>query len=303
MSLQSVIHRFAQVAKFFPERPALWARGRHYGYRELSALAQGIRNGLIESGFAAEPRIGLLSGDDACSYASVLAILANGSACVPLDPHDGPDRNSRLIDHAGLNVVLVSGEQESAGHIDYSLPEDVEVMRTRTRDSDSRASASLDVAEIEPDGIAYLFYPRDGEGGAAGEPMRHRQLNRVVEAMLDPADFDFVRDDRFLQSFGLCNDLAPATLFTPLSVGACCYVVEEVGVVAENIVRLLGEQALTVAAMTSGTLAALEPLLGSLTLPALRHSHFCGGAPPQDLIESWSKCVPNARIRNLECCG
>lgn len=297
MPLQSVIHQFAEAAKFFPERNALYNGNRYYSYRELSALAQGIRNGLVESGFAGESCIGLLAGDDVCTYGSILAVLANGSACVPLSSNDPWQRNAQIIADADVSVVLVSGELEAAGRIESALPEDIEVMRTRARDSDSRASTGLDVAAIDPDGLAYLFYnPSSAPPG--GTPICHRHLNSFMQAMLDPAQATFAKDDRFLQMFELTVDLSTAALFTPLCVGACCYSVPEQGARHSNAARLLEEQALTVALMAPSTLASLEPSFGEIELPALRLSQLCGTLP-RHVIDGWSRCAPNARVEDV----
>ncbi|MBA3562404.1 MAG: amino acid adenylation domain-containing protein [Gammaproteobacteria bacterium] len=299
MPIRTVIHQFAEVAKFFPERHALYADGRHYTYRELSALAQGIRNGLVESGFADQRRIGVLTGDDAATYASILAILANGSAYVPLNNKHPQDRNARIIEDAGLEVVLASGRQESAGHIEHALPVDIEVMRTRRLDSDSRASSSLDLADIHTDSLAYLFFTSGSTGRPKGVPIYHRNLNSFMDVVLDPEIGDYRKEDRFLQMFELTFDLSVVSLFAPLCIGACCYVLPEKGIAWMNIVTLLQEHELTVALMVPSALAYLERFFDEIELPALRHSQFCGEALPQGLVEGWSKCVPNARIQNV----
>ncbi|CAN5293389.1 amino acid adenylation domain-containing protein [soil metagenome] len=299
MPIRSVIHQFVEAAKFFPERNALYAEGRHYSYRELSALAQGIRNGLIESGFAEQERIGVLSGDDAATYASILAILANGSAYVPLNNKNPADRNAQIIEDAALEVVLASGRQESAGHIEHALPDDVEVMRTRPLDSDARASSSLDVVDVDADALAYIFFTSGSTGRPKGVPIRHRNLNSFMDAVLDPEAYDYRKEDRFLQMFELTFDLSVVSLFAPLCVGACCYVLPEKGIGYLNIVSLLQEHELTVALMVPSALAYLERFFDEIELPALRHSQFCGEALPQALVEGWSRCVPNARIQNV----
>lgn len=299
MTIRSVVHEFAEAAKFYPERHALHTLGRHYTYRELSALAQGIRNGLIESGFANQARIGLLTGDDACTYASILAVLANGSAYVPLNNRNPADRNGQIIDDAGVEVVLVSADQEAAGSIEAALPADVEVMRTRPLDSDARASTSLDVADIGPEALAYLFFTSGSTGRPKGVPIRHGHLNSFMDAMLDRARYDFANQDRFLQMFDLTFDLSVFSLFTPLCIGACCYVVPEKGIAYLSIARMLDENAITIALMVPSTLAYLERFFDEIELPALRLSQFCGEALPQRLVERWTKCVPNARIQNV----
>jgi non-ribosomal peptide synthetase component F len=291
----SVIHRFAETAKFFPERAALFTEGRHYSYREMSALAQGIRNGLIESGFAGPARIGVLNGTDACSYASVLAILANGAAYVPLDDRNSSDVNARIIDDAALDVVLVSGMQEAAGRIEAALPPDVEVMRTTNGDSDLRSSTSLDVTEIAADALAYITYTLDAEQRPIGVPTYHRNLNSFLDALLDPGSCDFGRNDRFLQRFELCAERSVASWFAALSVGGCCYVAAEEGS-AEDVLRLLAEHRLTVALMTPPHPAALS---ACAEIPSLRHSVFFGPVVSPHFIEQWSEAAPNSRIQTV----
>jgi non-ribosomal peptide synthetase component F len=87
--------------------------------------------------------------------------------------------------------------------------------------------------------------------------------------------------------------------FTPLFLGATCYVPSSKGVGYLNVLRTLERERITVALMVPSVLAFLEKYFGEIELPHLRHSLFCGEALPVALARKWAVCVPNARIFNV----
>ena len=99
----------ASIARSFrdhPERLALVAADRACTYRELEGIVGGIAAELRSRG--AGGRIGILTGDDVATYASILAVLAVGAAYVPLNRKNPAARNALIASQAGLDLVLAS---------------------------------------------------------------------------------------------------------------------------------------------------------------------------------------------------
>ena len=292
---RGVIHRIAAVAERFPDRNALFAEGRHTTYAELAELAAGIAKEIREQGFADERLIGVLTGDDVRTYASILAILANGSAYVPINNKYPADRNANIVEQAGLRLVLASREHAELEKPGSELAGDTTILRT---DRCAAAESGLPAPEADPDDLAYLFFTSGSTGNPKGVPIYHRNLSSFLDVVLAGGDYDFSPEDRFLQMFELTFDLSVMSLFAPLCIGACCYVVPESGILYLNIMEILDRQKVTVALMVPSVLSYLQRYFSEIRLESLRYSLFCGEALPQKLVEGWSACVPNALIRN-----
>ncbi len=68
-----------------------------------------------------QTRIGIVTGDDFHTYAAILAILANGSAYVPLNNHNPVARNLAVAREAELAAVVSTsgGELRAAVHHEH----------------------------------------------------------------------------------------------------------------------------------------------------------------------------------------
>ncbi len=144
----------------------------------------------------------------------------------------------------------------------------------------------------------YLLFTSGSTGRPKGVPIYYSCLNSYLDVLTGPEVHDFSASDRFLQMFDLTFDFSVMALFTPLSLGASCFVVPERGFVYMNIIKILTEQEITVAPMVPSALAYMSRFFPELHLQSLRFSIFCGEALPQDLVSKWAGCVPNARIQN-----
>ena len=96
----------ARAFREYPDRPALVAADGACTYRALEGIVGGIAAELRARRVGG--RIGILTGDDLGTYASILAVLAVGAAYVPLNRKNPPARNSLIVGQAELDLVLAS---------------------------------------------------------------------------------------------------------------------------------------------------------------------------------------------------
>lgn len=283
----------ARAFREYPDRPALAAADGQCSYRELEGIVGGIAAELRARRI--DGRIGVLTGDDLGTYASILAVLAIGAAYVPLNRKNPPARNSLIVAEADLDVVLASRLSETLDNLKRATRRPIEVLYT----ADILERRPLSWSSPAPEDVAYLFFTSGTTGVPKGVPIRHRNLNAFATAVLEDPSYRFVPEDRFLQMFELTFDLSVMSLLGPLAVGASCHVVPDSGIASLQIARLLEERAITVALMVPSVLSYLRRYLGELRFPALRHSLFCGEALSHSLTAAWSSCVPSAQIRNV----
>ncbi len=79
-------------AKAYPEKPAVWARGRSISYRELDHRSNQLAHLLRERGVQKGDRVGLFFPKCVESIVSMLGVLKAGGVYVPLDPQAPADR-------------------------------------------------------------------------------------------------------------------------------------------------------------------------------------------------------------------
>lgn len=279
---------FLRQVATFPERPALFCRGEFYSYGQVWRVAAAVRDALVKAGSPA--RVGLFTGDDFYTYAAIFGVWAAGGAYVPLNQKNPPTRNAAICRQAELNMVL-SAEDEN----EMDLPEITTVVVNKLPQAEF---PSFEVKETPLQNPAYLFFTSGSTGTPKGVPISRAALTAFCNAISSHYSFSFT--DKFLQPFELTFDLSVFSFLAPLSVGACCYVLEEDGTpVYLRCADYLETHGLTVALMAPSVLRYLKNFFDELSFPDLKYSFFCGEALPQDLALSWAKLCPNAVVENV----
>jgi amino acid adenylation domain-containing protein len=290
--LQAISANFERLGS----NEALWAKGQSYTYADLESVACGIRDLLIECGVSKRDLIGVVTGDDLHTYASLLAVWSLNCAYVPLNIHNPPHRNEKIIRSASLQLVLTSLPEEKRNRC---LPDNdggLKVINSSAADTDRRG---LDLPQVESSDLAYLFFTSGSTGTPKGVPITHGNLDAFMITVMNQMGYDFTPDDRFLQMFEMTFDLSVVSIFAPWYCGGCCCVVPDEGIAYMSIARVLTEQDITVAVMVPSLLGYLQRFFDEISIPSMRLNLFCGEALIHDMVSQWSKCVPNSRIENV----
>src|ERR1700730_9766008 len=101
-------------AKAYPEKPAVWARGKSITYRELDERSNQLAHFLVEKGINKGDRVGLFFPKCAESIISMLGVLKAGGVYVPLDPQAPADRVGDIIGNCGIRILITNSEKRSA---------------------------------------------------------------------------------------------------------------------------------------------------------------------------------------------
>ena len=289
----SALHAFAANVEKFPDNNAIHVAGKYYSYREFSNIISGIQKRINDSGLENEKLIGVLTIDDIYTYASIMAIMFNGSAYVPINNKNPQHRNSDIIQDTSLNAILASVEHEAIKNADG----DFFIVDTSKISSDNDR---VSVKNFSDDNIAYILFTSGSTGKPKGVPLKHRSISAFLNVMLDDnSAYDFDENDRFLQMFELTFDMSISSLLLPLCVGACCYVMPQQGISYMNIINLLKNHKITVTQMVPSVLLYLERFFGELHFPDVRLSFFAGEGLPVSILPGWQKVISNAQIINL----
>ena len=289
----SMLHTFVANVDKYPDNNAIHVDGKYYSYKEFSNLISNIQKLIQKNNLHGEKLIGVLALDDIYTYASIMAIMFNGSAYIPISDKNPRQRNSDIIQDTKLKVILSSIEHDEIKKAkgDFSIIDTSDIPS-----SDNK----LVIANFNSDNLAYILFTSGSTGRPKGVPIKHSSLSAFLNIMLsDKSAYDFNQEDRFLQMCVLTFDLSIPSFMLPFCVGACCYVMPHKGISYMNIIGFLKNHKISVIQMVPSVLSYLERFFDELSFPDMRFSIFSGEGLPASILHGWQKVIPNAKIVNL----
>lgn len=296
--LTDLYDRIWQKATQHPKAPAFCIQGKETPYAELLRRVGAIQQALGSSMMPADmPLVGVWTGDDLDTYATMLAAWSLRAAYVPINHTFPVERNLYMMETSGLRVLVARRMTPALEALLGSLHTPVQIIF-----SDLLPTADFFAAPqgtYQPDQLAYLLFTSGSTGRPKGVPITQGNLNRFFDTVLDPHLWQLGPDDRFVQMFELTFDLSVFSTFSPLLVGGCCCTVPEGGISYLQILDTMEEQRCSVALLVPSVLAYLHKYFDEIELPNLRLSLFCGEALPAQLAEAWRQRIPHARVENV----
>jgi amino acid adenylation domain-containing protein len=287
MFFKHVLFPFTESVEKFPDRNAFLINEKFYTYQEFAEQISKIRFAL-KSFNISTTNIGLVVNDDIETYASIFALWLDGKAYFPLHPLQPFERCEEVIMQVGTSLILDSSSNSSY--------KNHHIVTTKTL-TDIAINLEPDLS-VSDENLAYILFTSGSTGKPKGVTITRENIRAFVEAFWN-IGYNIDENDRCLQPFDLTFDLSVMSYLIPLLKGACVYTVPYDQIRYSYIAQLLDEHSLTVALMVPSTLRYLKPYFDEIELPNLRYNLFCGEALPLDLIEEWSKCVPNSTIDNV----
>ena len=291
----SILSRFIECSKQFPDNPAIFVDDRSYTYGEFNGLCLAMCSLLKSYGVKKGDRVGVFTEDNIYTYASLLGILSCGACYVPLNYTNPAERNMGIIADAGIKVLLYTEKEEEARELTVSPGTECRPLHNRVTPNPGK----LDPVDQMPGDLCYLLFTSGTTGKPKGVPIYHRNLSAFLDMMLESGRYDFNRNDRFLQMFELTFDLSVFSFLVPLSVGASLYPIPRKGIAYLEVADTLETKEITVALIVPSVINYLKPYFGEIKLPKMKYSLFCGEALYHETLASWAKCVPHAKIENL----
>jgi amino acid adenylation domain-containing protein len=315
---------FSASLRKFPDRPALFASGQLWSYNQLHAECGSIVRALHAAGSTGRQcNVGLIYGRSMFSYAAIIAIMRAGEVYVPLNAKLPAERLLKIIEDAGIEVVIIDAEEvlpESvinalrrikALHILVKGNPSSSSLEATLRDSPQhrvwRVSAAENLSEYPEASssdtapgsgrIAYIIYTSGSTGVPKGVAITQESACRCIEK--SHCIFGTSEEDRFTQFSALSFDVSILDLFLCWKSGGALYVPAP----AEALMPLsfVVTHAITVwsSVPSLANFMLKLQLLKSDVLSKIRLSLFCGEALPSELALAWSTAAPASRIFNL----
>ncbi len=295
----TVLAQFLRQVATGGGREAVRSRSQSLDYRELLVAADEVAAALEGVSVEVGDRVGLYLDRSAAAIAAVLGCHLAATAYVPLDPRYPMSRNHRILEDAGVVVVLTSGAL--AGE----LPDgDWKVLAFDERLSlglpDREPVAAVRSREPAPADLAYLLYTSGSSGRPKGVAVSHENLERSNAARLAYYGTRGVAPARFLLIPSLAFDSSVAGLFWMLASGGTLVLptaeeARDPRALLELIAREGVDSLLCVPSLYSQMLRGSRTE-AKATLSTLRTVIVAGEACPWSLVAEHQNRCPGVRL-------
>ncbi|MER5883642.1 amino acid adenylation domain-containing protein [Streptomyces sp. NPDC001941] len=276
----------AQVRRA-PERTAVTCGPAGVDYAELDARTTGLARALVERGVVPGDRVGVCLPRGIDQVTALLAVLKSGAAYVPLDPDYPAERLAFIAEDTSLKAVI--GDAPLSG--------------ARTVPVTARGAASVPLPVVSPDSLAYVIHTSGSTGHPKGVQVTHRNVVSLLAATA--GEFGLGPQDVWTHFHSFAFDFSVWEIWGCLLTGGRLVVVPyEVSRDPEELLRLLGEEAVTVLNQTPSAftqlVAAERFAAGDL---AVRLLVFGGEALDPAVLLPWFDRYPESRCRPVNMYG
>jgi amino acid adenylation domain-containing protein len=300
-------------AKAYPEKPAVWARGKSITYRELEERSNQLAHLLRKQGVEKGDRVGLFFPKAVESVVSMLGVLKAGGVYVPLDPQAPADRIGYIISNCGIRVLITNVERRQAltgetldalecciltDQVDSSADASGNVIPW-SRLSDFPANHAPKVDLIETD-LAYILYTSGSTGRPKGVMLSHQNALTFVEWCAE--EFQIRSEDRLSNHAPLHFDLSVFDVYNALEAGATVYLItEDLALFPTSLASFIETQGITVwySVPSALMLLLLHARLTQEKLKSLRIILFAGEVFPMKYLRQLAEMAPAAELYNL----
>ena len=278
----------------FPERNAFFIEGEYYTYNDFAKMVSKIRAYIQAYTGNNEKLVGIIARhkNEIETYSAIYGSLYSGKGYVPINPDNPLERNAKILEQTGIKTILCSNPADNI--IELANTNSAAVVNISEL---PETKINLEPPVIDENEIAYILFTSGSTGEPKGVPITRKNLNSFVNAFFE-FGYDVNEQDRFLQMFELTFDFSVVCYTVPLCVGACVYTLPADGIKFANVYMSLEEHEITFACMVPSVLSYLKPYFDEIKLKKMRYSLFCGEILYDEITNSWSECIPNAKIIN-----
>jgi amino acid adenylation domain-containing protein len=301
----------SKSAKAYPEKVAVWARGRSITYRELEERSNQMAHLLRKEGIQKGDRVGLFFPKCVESVISMLGVVKAGGVYVPLDPQAPADRVGYIIGNCGIRVLITNHEKRAV-----LTPETLELLEScistdqAENGSDGKMVPWSHLAEFPADhapvvglietDLAYILYTSGSTGRPKGVMISHQNALTFVEWCAE--EFQVRSEDRLSNHAPLHFDLSVFDVYNTLEAGATVYLItEDLAVFPTSLANFIVEQQITIwySVPSALMLLLLHARLTQEKLKTLRIILFAGEVFPMKYLRQLAEMAPAAELYNL----
>ena len=299
-------------AERYPERPAIWARGRSLTYRELEERSNQLGNLLRERGLRKGDRVGLFFPKAVESVVAMFGVLKAGGVYVALDPGAPAQRVEYIIQNCGMRGLVTNAAKlaelnpQATPSVEFSVLTDPKPAETAGNQIPWPALASFPGSHppqpFQPTtlDLAYIIYTSGSTGRPKGVMLTHQNALTFIQWCAD--EFRVRPEDHLSNHAPLHFDLSVFDVYNAIEAGACTHMIpEDVQLFPASLGRFIATQEISIWYSVPSALVflILHGKLSSLDLSKLRIILFAGEVFPMKYLRQLAAMVPHAALYNL----
>jgi D-alanine--poly(phosphoribitol) ligase subunit 1 len=286
MFYKEVLEPFLKSIEIYGAHNAFCINDRFYTYNELAETISKVRAALQKEDISSK-NIGLVANDDIETYASIFAIWLEGFAYVPLHPRQPIERSLEVIDQAEVSLLLDSNKK--------LIFTSIKTIKSKKLKSDV---INIHPKNVSNNSLAYILFTSGSTGSPKGVQITRKNVGAFIKSFWKTG-IQINENDRCLQCFDLTFDVSVQSYLIPLTKGACAYTIPHDQIKYSYVYGLLEDHQLTFAAMVPSMIRFLRPYFKEINALSMRYNILTAEASPLELVNEWSKCIPNAEIYNF----
>jgi amino acid adenylation domain-containing protein len=296
------------AAQAYPDKTAVWARGRTLSYRELDEQSNRLAHLLCERGLQKGDRVGLFFAKCIESIVSMLGVLKAGGVYVPLDPQAPADRVGYIIGNCGIRILITHQDRRRAlaaqvlSRLDCALLTEGDGNGNELIAWSELArfpSSPVGAPQVVETDLAYILYTSGSTGRPKGVMLTHRNALTFVD--WSSQQFRVASDDRISNHAPLHFDLSVFDIYNTLAAGATVYLItEDLALFPTSLSNFIEQQRLTIwySVPSALTLLLVHGRLTREKLKSLRLILFAGEVFPLKYLRQLAE-LTNSELYNL----
>ncbi|KAK4246306.1 non-ribosomal peptide synthetase [Corynascus novoguineensis] len=215
---------------------------------------------------------------------AILATLAAGGACVPLEPSHPAARRNDILGQLQAPIVLTNKalQQTLAKGLDEQTP----VRHLVCVDGDEKPSANVPLPYVQPDNLCWVIFTSGSTGSPKGVKWQHSTL--ATSVWEHGREFHMNESTRVLQFASHVFDVSVVELVTPLVHGGCIVIPsDDHRLEPKRLAKFMESMKVNTALFAASFARLLDPAL----VPSLRTLILGGESIGQENIEKWTPAL------------
>lgn len=211
-------------ARRTPEATAVTCGARSLSYARLDARVNRLARWLLAHGAGPQHPVGVLADRSVDTVVALLAVLASGAPCVPLDSGASVGRNALVLRESAAEILLTDSRHAALS----GLPTFRRTLLLDAAEEELRDCPDNPVRTTHrPDDAAYITYTSGSTGAPKGVVTAHRGVVNYLEYLR--TSHGLGPGDTVMQLAALSFDASVRDIVGPLVCGSHVVVSEESG--------------------------------------------------------------------------
>ncbi len=288
---KTVIHKFIQVARDFPNRIAVNSNGKKITYRELEEVSEATSSYLLSLGAKGCIALELKPGINLIII--ILALMRAGLTLVPLNPDDPLKRKEQILQNAQASLLITEFNNN------YAYPSPKLKVEVAINEAVNFREAGSSWPDISGQSEAYIIYTSGTTGIPKGVSVNHNQLLNTIKGCSKNLAITDV--NKFVSWSSYAFDIFYLEIFMPLIKGAELSLISREEILDVSYVL----QALKITECIHAVPGLMEEILNIVkssnakTLSNIKLVLVGGDTVPSQLLYELQCIFPTARINVL----